>query len=75
MILNTRLSRNCLKSPLWIVLLTMTSCNTKTVFFWNWKDVIGLSFLGLIIVIVALLFIAQWIDDKIKLWKRKRSKK
>jgi hypothetical protein len=72
---NTKLTRNLAKWLLCLVLLITTSCNTKTVFFWNWKDVIGLSFLGLIIVVITLLFVVQWIDDKIKLWKRKRSKK
>ena len=64
---------NLLYTMLCLVLLT--SCNSKTVFFWNWKDVIGLSILGLVIVVIAFLFLLQWIDDKIKLWKRKRSKK
>ncbi len=72
---NTKLSRNCLKMQLCFVLLTITSCDTKTVFFWNWKDVIGLSILGLAIVVIAFLFLLQWIDDKIKFQKRKHSKK
>lgn len=66
-------SSNLLYTMLCLVLLT--SCNSKTVLFWNWKDVIGLSILGLAIVVISFLFLLQWIDDKIKLWKRKRSKK
>ena len=75
MISNTKLTRNLAKLMLVAVLFSLTSCNSKTVFFWNWKDVIGLSILGLAIVVIAFLFLIQWIDDKIKLWKRKRSKK
>ena len=75
MISNTKLTRNLAKLMLVAVLFSLTSCSSKTVFFWNWKDVIGLSILGLAIVVIAFLFLLQWIDDKIKLWKRKRSKK
>ena len=75
MISNTKLTRNLAKLMLVAVLFSLTSCSSKTVFFWNWKDVIGLSILGLVLVVIAFLFLLQWIDDKIKLWKRKRSKK
>ena len=68
-------SSHLLYTLLVAVLFSLTSCSSKTVFFWNWKDVIGLSILGLAIVVIAFLFLLQWIDDKIKLWKRKRSKK
>jgi hypothetical protein len=75
MISNTKLYRNSAKLLLCLVFFTLTSCNDKTVFFWNWKDVIGLSILGLAIVVIAFLFLLQWIEDKIKFWKRKRSNK
>jgi hypothetical protein len=68
-------SSNLVKMLLVIVLLSQISCDSKTVFFWNWKDVIGLAFLGVIVFVTAMLFLAQWCDDKIKLWKRNRSKK
>ena len=76
MFTNKNLFSNACKLVLCAVLIfTIQSCGTKTVFFWNWKDVIGLSIIVLIFSIIAILFIIQWIDDKIKLWKRNRYKK
>jgi hypothetical protein len=40
------------KFMLLIILLAMTSCGTETVFYWNMRDVIGLS-----ISVLLLLFI------------------
>ena len=53
--------------------LLFSSCSGQIV-VWNMKDIIGLSILGLIIVVFAILFLIAWVQDKINAWKRKRKK-
>ena len=38
------------------------------------KDVIGLSILGVIIIVVGVMFLYAWLVDSINAWKRKRKK-
>jgi Ca2+/Na+ antiporter len=56
-----------------LCLVLFSSCSGQIV-VWNMKDIIVLSLLGLIIVVVAILFIIAWIQDNINAWKRKRKK-
>jgi Ca2+/Na+ antiporter len=56
-----------------LCLVLFSSCSGHIV-VWNMKDIIGLSLLGLIIVVVSVLFIIAWAQDKINAWKQKRKK-
>jgi small-conductance mechanosensitive channel len=56
-----------------LCLVLFSSCSGHIV-VWNMKDIIGISILGLIIVVVAILFLIAWVQDKINAWKRKRKK-
>ena len=56
-----------------LCLVLLSSCSGQIV-FWNMKDIIGLSILGLIIVVFVILLLIAWIQNKIKAWKRKRKK-
>ena len=56
-----------------LCLVLFSSCSGQIV-VWNMKDIIGLSLLGLIIVVVSILFLIAWVQDKINVWKRKRKK-
>lgn len=54
-----------------LCLVLFSSCSGQIV-VWNMTDIIGLSISGLIIVVVAILFLIVWVQDKINAWKRKR---
>ena len=54
-----------------LVFLTSCSTDTNTTMFWNWKDVIGLSILGLILLIGLLLVLVEWVKDSWKKWRKK----
>ena len=54
-----------------LILVVFISCNSNTTMFWNWKDVIGLSILGLIIIVSAVIMLIEWIKNE---WKRFRKK-
>jgi len=56
-----------------LCLVLFSSCSGQIV-VWNMKDIIGLSILGLIIVVFAILFLIAWVQDTINAWKRKRKK-
>lgn len=56
-----------------LCLVLFSSCSGQIVVL-NMKDIIGLSILGFIIVVVAILFLIAWVQDKINAWKRKRKK-
>jgi cellulose synthase/poly-beta-1,6-N-acetylglucosamine synthase-like glycosyltransferase len=62
------------KFMLLIILLAMTSCGTETVFYWNMRDVIGLSIFGFAVAVYFVLIIVEWFTNKLKLWKRKETK-
>ena len=57
-----------------LCLVLFSSCSGQIV-VWNMTDIIGLSISGLIIVVVAILFLIVWVQGKINAWKRKRKKK
>jgi hypothetical protein len=61
------------KFMLLIILLAMTSCGTETVFYWNMRDVIGLS-IRFCCCCLFVLIIVEWFTNKLKLWKRKETK-
>lgn len=74
--MKTKISINRLTPAFAYVLLCLvlfSSCSGQIV-VWNMKDIIGLSILGLIIVVVAILFIIALVQDRINAWKRKRKK-
>jgi hypothetical protein len=48
-----------------IILLAMTSCGTETVFYWNMRDVIGLSIFGFVVAVYFVLIIVEWFTNKI----------
>lgn len=52
-----------------LVAILLVSCSSKTVFVWTLKDILGLTFLGL----TLLLIIICKVEDYLK--KRKRLKK
>lgn len=54
-----------------LVFLTSCSNDTNTTMFWNWKDVIGLSILGLLLLIGLLLVLVEWIKYSWKKWRKK----
>ena len=54
-----------------LLLVFFTSCSNNTTMFWNWKDVIGLSILGLLLLIGLLLILVEWIKDS---WRKLRKK-
>ena len=56
-----------------LCLVLFSSCSGQIV-VWNMTDIIGLGISGLIIVVVAILFLIVWVQDKINAWKRKRKK-
>ena len=56
-----------------LCLVIFSSCSGHMI-VWNMKDIIGLSILGLAIVVIAILFLIAWVQDKINAWKRKRKK-
>jgi len=54
-----------------LCLVLFSSCSGQIV-VWNMKDIIGLIILGLTMVVVAIILLIVWIQDKINAWKRKR---
>ena len=56
-----------------LCLVLFSSCSGQIV-VWNMKDIIGLSILGLLIIVIAILFLVAWVQNKINAWKRKRKR-
>jgi uncharacterized integral membrane protein len=54
-----------------LVFLTSCSTDTNTTMFWNWKDVIGLSIVGLMLLTGLLLVLVEWLKDSWKKWRKK----
>lgn len=52
-------------------LVLFSSCSGQIV-VWNMKDIIGLSILGLILIVGAILFLIAWVQDKINAWKQSK---
>jgi hypothetical protein len=44
-----------------LLLVFFTSCSSDTTMFWNWKDVIGLSILGILILAFGVIMLIEWI--------------
>ena len=54
-----------------LCLVFFTSCSSDTTMFWNWKDVIGLSILGILILAFGVIMLIEWIKIK---WRKFRKK-
>jgi uncharacterized membrane protein len=51
----------------------LSGCGGKdTIYVWNMKDIIGLWVFGILVVVIALIFLYAWVADKIDSRKRKR---
>ena len=53
------------------LLMFFTSCSNDTTMFLNWKDVIGLSILGILILAFCVIYLIEWIKIK---WRKFRKK-
>ena len=54
-----------------LLLVFFTSCSNETTMFWNWKDVIGLSIFGILILAFGVIMLVEWIKIK---WRKFRKK-
>lgn len=57
-----------------LYLLLLTSCDSHIV-VWTIKDIIGVSFFVIAVVVVAILLMISWIQDVIYYWSRKNKNK
>ncbi len=57
-----------------LYLLLLTSCN-RNIFVWTIKDIVGVSFFVIAVVVVAVILTVSWIQDIIYYLQRKNKNK